>query len=166
MTLSLIAAIDRNNALGYNQLLLCHLPNDLKRFKQLTLGHTLLMGRKTFQSLPNGALPHRTNVVISSQPNFPCPQCLLFPSWEAALQALSPPPSHLFVIGGASLYQQALPQAHFLYLTRIHHTFPHADTFFPHFNPDDWIETERLPHPADPAHPFPYTFLTYRRRNL
>jgi dihydrofolate reductase len=162
MTLFIIAAVDLQGAIGYRQQLLTHLPDDLKYFKKMTFGYTIIMGRKTFQSLPGGALPARNNIVISSQTDLHCPDCLLYHSWEEALNA-SAHYDKVFVIGGASLYQQALPHAHFLLLTRIDHTFEHADTFFPPFSLDDWLLIQHIPHPADINHPFSFSFLTYRR---
>jgi dihydrofolate reductase len=163
MTLSLIVAVDERGGIGHKQQLLCRLPDDLKRFKQLTLGHTVIMGRKTFESLPKGALPQRKNVVITSQTDFACTGCFVCQSWNAALTAVTND-DKVFVIGGASIYRQALTQADLLYLTRINHIFEQADTFFPTFNLAEWEEVERCEHIPDEKHAFPYTFLTYRRR--
>ncbi|MDR2791907.1 MAG: dihydrofolate reductase, partial [Tannerellaceae bacterium] len=125
MTLSLIAALDEQGAIGYTQNLLCHLPNDLKHFKKLTLGHTVIMGRKTFESLPGGALPQRKNVILSSKISVSSLGGLVYPSWETVMKAVESD-GEVFVIGGVSIYRQALPLADTLYLTRIHHTFAQA----------------------------------------
>ena len=106
--ISIIAAVDRRMAIGFENKLLFWLPNDLKRFKALTTGNTIVMGRKTFESLPKGALPNRRNVVLSSNPAAECPGAEVFPSLEAALQSCKED-EHVYIIGGASVYHQALP---------------------------------------------------------
>ena len=128
--ISIIAAVDRRMAIGFENKLLFWLPNDLKRFKALTTGNTIVMGRKTFESLPKGALPNRRNVVLSSNPTAECPGAEVFPSLEAALQSCKED-EHVYIIGGASVYQQALPFADELCLTEIDSTAPEADAFFP-----------------------------------
>ena len=115
--ISIIAAVDRRMAIGFENKLLFWLPNDLKRFKALTTGNTILMGRKTFESLPKGALPNRRNIVLSSNPT-ECPGAEVFPSLEAALQSCKEE-EHIYIIGGASIYQQALSFADELCLTEI-----------------------------------------------
>ena len=115
---SIIAAIDQRMAIGFQNKLLFWLPNDLKRFKALTTGNTIIMGRKTFESLPKGALPNRRNVVLSSNPATECPGAEVFPSLEAALQSCKEE-EHVYIIGGASIYRQALPFADEL-LSLIH----------------------------------------------
>ena len=115
---SIIAAIDQRMAIGFQNKLLFWLPNDLKRFKALTTGNTIIMGRKTFESLPKGALPNRRNVVLSSNPATECPGTEVFPSLEAALQSCKEE-EHVYIIGGASIYRQALPFADELCLTLL-----------------------------------------------
>lgn len=159
--ISLIVAIAANNAIGKNQDLLCHLPNDLKRFKAITLGHTIVMGRRTFESLPKGALPGRTNVVVTHS-DMQWDNTTVVHSIDEALAESEN--NELFVIGGATLYEQTLPLAHRLYLTHIHHTFEDADTFFPVIDYSQWREVEREDHTADERHPYDYTFVTYERR--
>jgi dihydrofolate reductase len=163
MTLSLIAAVDEQGGIGYKQHLLCRLPDDLKRFKQLTIRHTVIMGRKTFESLPKGALTQRKNVVISSRTDLSCTDCLVYPSWETAWASVTND-DKVFVIGGASVYRQALRQADYLYITRIAHLFEQVDTFFPAFDLAEWEEIERCEHFPDERHAYPYTFFTYRRK--
>lgn len=163
MKLSLIAAIDRHRAIGYQNKLLFWLPNDLKRFKALTTGHTILMGRKTFESLPKGALPHRRNVVLSSSQSLTLPGAEVFHSLQDALDACHPD-ELVYVIGGASLYQQALPLADALCLTEIDAEAPQADAWFPPIEPNVWYEKSRDARPADEKHPCPYAFVDYVRR--
>lgn len=163
MHLTLIAAIDRRRAIGYRNRLLFWLPNDLKRFKALTTGHTILMGRRTFESLPKGALPHRRNVVLSSDKSLSLPGAEVFPTLEAALASCRPD-EHVYIIGGASLYRQALPLADELCLTEIDAEAPHADVWFPPVDPAVWQEKSRDARPADEKHPCPYAFVDYVRR--
>ncbi len=159
--ISLIVAIAANNAIGKNQDLLCHLPNDLKRFKAITLGHTIVMGRRTFESLPKGALPGRTNVVVTHS-DMQWDNTIVVNSIEEALADSDK--SELFIIGGATLYQQTLERAQRLYITHIHHTFEDADTFFPVIDYSQWREIEREEHTADERHPYDYSFVTYERK--
>ena len=161
--LSLIAAVDRRMAIGYQNRLLFWLPNDLKRFKALTTGHTILMGRKTFESLPKGALPHRRNVVLSTQESLRLPGAEVFHSLEEAL-ASCPAEEHVYIIGGESLYRQALPLADALCLTEIDAEAPQADAWFPPVDRNVWQEKSRDARPADEKHPCPYAFVDYVRR--
>ena len=162
MTLSMIAAVNRNHGLGKGNQLLYWLPNDLKRFKALTTGHTILMGRKTFESLPKGALPNRRNIVLSRQAlQLPGAEC--FPSLEAALQACTDE-EEVFIIGGASLYAAALPLADRLYLTEVDDSEREADVFFPALDPQVWHEKSRECHSTDEKHLYSYSFVNYERR--
>ena len=159
--ISIIAAVARNRAIGYKNKLIYWLPNDLKRFKSLTTGHTIIMGRNTFLSLPKGALPNRRNIVLSrSQKTFE--GCDVYPSLEEAL-AHCTPDEDLYIIGGASVYRQALPLADRLCLTEIDDTPSEADTFFPPYQ-DDWEEESREDHPIDDRHDFRYSFVDYIRK--
>ena len=158
--ISIIAAVAKNRAIGFKNKLLYWLPNDLKRFKSLITGHTIIMGRKTFESLPKGALPNRRNVVLSrSRQEFP--GCEVFPSLKEALKHCSPD-EDIYIIGGASVYTQAMPLANRLCLTEIDDTPPEADAFFPPY--DDWNEVEREEHNADEKHAFRYAFVDYVKR--
>lgn len=161
--ISIIAAVDRHMAIGFQNKLLFWLPNDLKRFKALTTGNTIIMGRKTFESLPKGALPNRRNVVLSSNPVIQCPGAEIFPSLEAALQSCEED-EHVYIIGGASVYQQALHFADELCLTEIDSAAPEADAFFPDVLPAIWHEKSREAHPVDEKHLCPYAFVDYARR--
>lgn len=160
---SIIVAVAENNAIGKDQQLLWHMPNDMKRFKTLTIGHAVIMGRKTFESLPKGALPERKNVVLTTMPEAGSVDCFACDSFKDALDICGKE-KEVFVIGGALVYRQALKIADKIYLTRVHHVYEDADTFFPEFDLDDWEEVERQEFPADEKHAYPYTFLTYIRK--
>ena len=162
MNIAIIVAIAEGNAIGKDQQLLCHMPADLKRFKALTTGHTIIMGRKTFESLPH-ALPNRRNIVLSSQPEAHFPGCEVCSSLPDAL-ALCAGEEEVFIIGGGQVYQQALALADKLYITYIHHAFPEANIFFPRLDAAQWEECERESHPADEKNPYPYTYINYCRK--
>jgi dihydrofolate reductase len=161
MKISLIAAIGEHNELGQNGNLLCYLPADLNHFKEITAGHTVVMGRKTFDSLPKGPLPNRTNIVISRNADLQIAGATVYPSLDYALLKLINE-EEIFIIGGAQIYAQILPDADKLYLTRIHAAFPDADVFFPAIGPE-WKETGRERFPADEKNPYAFTFLEYER---
>jgi dihydrofolate reductase len=165
MLISIIAAIDEQNAIGQESRLLCHLPNDLKYFKSVTQGHTVIMGRKTFQSLPNGALPHRRNIVISRNPALQLAGCEVYPSLEAAFHACRNE-DEVFVIGGGSIYEAALPLANKLYITVIHHTFAAADTFFPAIEASEWKEVSNIKYPADEKNKYEHAFVVWEREKV
>ena len=159
--ISIIAAVAKNRAIGYQNKLIYWLPNDLKRFKALTTGHTIIMGRNTFLSLPKGALPNRRNIVLSrSQKTFP--GCDTYVSLEEALKHCTPD-EDIYIIGGASVYRPALKIADRLCLTEIDDTPDDADTFFPPYK-DDWQEESREDHPIDDRHDFRYSFVDYIRK--
>lgn len=159
----IIAAVDRNLGIGFQNKLLFWLPNDLKRFKALTTGNTIVMGRKTFESLPKGALPNRRNVVLSSNPATRCPGAEVFPTLEAALQSCGAE-EQVYIIGGASVYAQAMPLADRLCLTEIDAEAEDVDAYFPALDADTWHEKGRESHLADEKHPCPYAFVDYARR--
>ena len=161
--ISIIAAVDRNMGIGYQNKLLFWLPNDLKRFKALTTGNTIIMGRKTFDSLPKGALPNRRNIVLTHNSALECPGAETYPSLEAALHACSPQ-EHVYIIGGASVYREAFPLADELCLTEIDAEASLVDTYFPQVDPAVWNEKSRESHPADEKHPCSYAFVDYLRR--
>ena len=155
MSINIIAAVAKNRAIGRENKLIYWLPNDLKRFKQLTTGHTIIMGRRTFESLPKGALPNRRNVVLSrSQTEFP--GCDTYASLEEALQHCTPE-EDIYIIGGASVYEQALPLADRLCLTEVDDTPDGADAFFPSY--DNWHEAWREEHSKDEKHQHSYAFV-------
>lgn len=161
MNISIIVAIAENRAIGFENKLLYWLPNDLKRFKSLTTGHTIIMGRKTFESLPKGALPNRRNIVLSRQ-DIKFPGAERFSSLEAAL-AQCQADEEVFIIGGASVYHEALPLADKLCITHIEDTPAEADAFFPEIDPAVWEVASSEAHATDEKHLFPYRFVDYCR---
>ena len=172
--LSIIACISKDNrAIGYQNRLLYHLPSDMVRFRELTTGHTIVMGRKTFESLPNGALPHRRNIVVSKSLK-EIDGAEVYPSLEEALRAaqgdtLPAPkentgiasPEEIFIIGGESIYRQALPAARKLYLTLVDKKPEQADTFFPAINNSVWEVTEKE---MRNENGLSFSFLTYIKK--
>lgn len=160
--LALIAAIAKNNAIGFENRLIYWLPNDLKRFKELTTGHTIIMGSNTFRSLPKGALPNRRNIVLSRKES-EFPGCETFSSLEEALANCSDT-ELVYIIGGEMLYRTALPHADILCLTEIDDTPENADAFFPEFARNEWEVIEQEEYTADEKHAYNYRFVTYLRR--
>ena len=158
--ISMIAAVAKNRAIGFENKLIYWLPNDLKRFKALTTGHTIVMGRNTYLSLPKGALPNRRNVVVSTTVT-DLPGCDVYRSLEDALQSCRPD-EEIYIIGGARVYAEALSVADRLCLTEVDDTPADADAFFPDYS--DWQETSREEHERDDKHKFCYAFVDYRRR--
>jgi len=163
-TISIIVAMDGNNAIGKNNNLLTYLPNDLKYFKSVTQGHTVIMGRKTFESLPNGALPNRRNIVISRNISYQAEKIELVSSIQDAI-SITDTEEEVFIIGGGSIYREALPIAAKLYITYIHHLFEGADTFFPVIDKNEWEEVSRTKNLADDKNKYDYDFVVYERKN-
>jgi len=160
----LIAALDRHNAIGRDNGLPWRLPDDLKRFKALTLGKPVLMGRKTAQSLGR-ALPGRLNLVLTRSGAVPFEGMVAVASIEEAMQqARAQAADELCVIGGGEVYALVLPQADVLHLTHVETSVADADAFFPQFNPDDWNVVACQAHPADARHAFAFEFADYDRR--
>lgn len=160
--ISIIVAVAENRAIGFENKLIYWLPNDLKRFKELTTGNTIIMGRRTFESLPKGALPNRRNIVLSRHgkaEDFSGAD--LYPTLDAALASCE---GDVYIIGGASVYAEALPQADRLCLTHIYDTPAQADTFFPAINEHEWVETFREEHEADEKHSHRYAFVNLERK--
>lgn len=168
---SIIVAIAENNAIGYDNKLIYWLPNDLKRFKALTTGNTIIMGRRTFESLPKGALPNRRNIVLSRTADATAfPGADLFPSLDAALADCTQraacgdeQSNEVFIIGGASVYAEAMKIADRLCLTYIYNKPEKADTFFPSFDASEWKETFREEHEKDEKHSERYAFVNLER---
>ncbi len=159
---ALIAAVAQNNAIGINNKLIYWLPNDLKRFKELTTGHTIIMGSNTFRSLPKGALPNRRNIVLSrKESEFAGAEH--FTSLEEAL-ANCIDEEIVYIIGGEQLYKTALPIADILCLTEVKDTPAQADAFFPAFDKKEWEVIEQTDYTADEKHSHDYSFITYLRR--
>ena len=173
--LSIIACISQTNrAIGYQNRLLYHIKSDLTRFRELTTGHAIIMGRKTYESLPNGALPHRRNIVVSSSMK-EMEGCEVYPNLEAALKAAESP-QEIFIIGGESIYRQSLHAARKLYLTvvddtavndaevndaAINATPQQADAFFPEINPEEW---ELIEKEMRNENGLSFSFLTYLKK--
>lgn len=164
--LSIIACISQTNrAIGYQNRLLYHIKSDLTRFRELTTGHTIIMGRKTYESLPNGALPHRRNIVVSRSMK-EMEGCEVYPNLEAALKAAEGKTEETFIIGGESIYRQSLPAAHKLYLTvvddaAVNATPQQADAFFPEINPEEW---ELIEKEMRNENGLSFSFLTYLKK--
>lgn len=158
-----IVVIDDNDAIGNKGGLLCHLPADLKHFKNITMGHSIVMGRHTLESFPKGPLPGRQNIVISRNPEYAPEGVTMAHSIPEAL-ALAAMPGEVFVIGGAQVYAATFEQVDTLFLTRIHHAFDEADAHFPTIDPNEWTEVAREEHEADERNHYPYTFVTLRRK--
>lgn len=163
MTLSIIVAIASDGAIGRANDLLWHLPADLKRFKELTTGHTILMGRKTFESLPRGPLPNRRNIIISR--SLPAqPGAEVYPTIQQAMEACASD-EEVFIIGGGEIYRQLLPNTERIYLTRVQASFPDAEVFFPELDPTEWIEEAREVYPRDERNEYDTELLLLRRRS-
>lgn len=155
--INIIAAVARNRAIGFQNKLLYWLPNDLKRFKALTTGHTIIMGRNTYESLPKGALPNRRNVVLSRTVK-ELPGCDVYSSLEDAL-ANTTPDEDIYIIGGDSVYAQAMSLADRLCLTEVDDAPVDADAFFPDYS--GWKEVVREDHETDEKHAFRYSFVDF-----
>lgn len=165
MTITIIAAVTANGALGRGGDLLYHISADLKRFKALTSGHTVVMGRKTFESFPKGALPDRRNIVITRDPAYCRPGIETAPSLEAALALCDDTTGEVFILGGGEIYRQAMAVADTLQLTEIDATVSDADTFFPAVDPAEWKCTLRSEPMTDPRSGVTYRFATYLRNS-
>ena len=159
MRISIIAAVARNRAIGKDNKLLYWLPDDLKRFKALTTGHTIIMGRRTFESLPKGALPNRRNIVLSRTVH-DFPGCDVYTSLDEALKHCSEE-EDIYIIGGANVYAQAIDWADRLRLTEIDDTPDGADAFFPEYG--GWRETWREEHAIDEKHAYRFAFVDYAK---
>lgn len=157
----LIAAAAENNALGKDNQLVWHLPDDFKRFKQLTRHHYIIMGRKTFESFPN-PLPDRHHIIITRQESYQAPGCTVVKSIEEALEA-APKNEDVYVIGGGEIYHLSLPLADAIELTRVHGAFE-ADAYFPTIDPAEWQMVASEYHPKDDKHRVDFTYETYRRK--
>ncbi|RNC84242.1 MAG: dihydrofolate reductase [Winogradskyella sp.] len=161
--LTIIVAAGEDNAIGKDNDLIWHLSDDLKRFKRLTNGHHIIMGRKTFESFPK-PLPNRTHVVITRKTNYEAPEgVIVVNSLEEAIDASSSD-NNPFVIGGGEIYKQALPLVDKLEITRVHASFEDADTFFPTIDAQIWKEVSRTTRDADDKHKYAFSFITYERR--
>jgi len=160
--LSIIVAIAENYAIGKDNDLLWHISKDLKRFKELTKGHYIVMGKRTYHSLPVRPLPHRTSLIITDVPGEVIDNCLMAYSIDEAVEKMDSKNEN-FIIGGGSIYRQFMPLADKLYITRVHKDFE-ADTFFPEISLDEWKLIEKVDVNDDSQNDFTYSFETYTRK--
>ena len=158
--IQIVVIIDQKNGIGKDNQLLCHMPADLKHFKQLTVGHPVVMGRKTYDSMGK-ALPNRRNIVITKQ-NLDIDGCEVVHSLEEGLEICADE-EIVSIIGGATIFNQSMDLVDTIHLTCIHHTFE-ADTFFPNIDTEFWKVTAKEDHNADEKNPYSYSFMTYKRR--
>ncbi|HAD96223.1 MAG TPA: diacylglycerol kinase [Cryomorphaceae bacterium] len=161
MNLTLIAAMAQNRVIGNNNDLIWHLPRDMKHFRELTTGHHVIMGRKTFESMDGRPLKNRTNILITRQEDYQAEGCIVVHSLDEALASIKDD-DQPFVIGGAEIYRQALEKAQTLELTLVYETFE-GDTHFPELQTDSWKELKREHHTADEKNSYAMDFVTYVR---
>ncbi|MGH8495044.1 MAG: dihydrofolate reductase [Gammaproteobacteria bacterium] len=157
--LSIVVAMDENGLIGADNGLPWHLPADLKHFKALTMGHPILMGRRTHESIGR-PLPGRQNLVLTRRAGYRADGCTVVNSLKQAYETAHG--QELMVIGGAKVYEAVLPAARRIYLTRVHHRFE-GDTFFPQTDWEAWREIDREPHAADGKNAWPYSFVSFVR---
>lgn len=161
--ISAIAAMDENRLIGSHNRLPWNMPGDMKYFKTLTTGHPILMGRKTYVSIGR-PLPNRLNIILTGNPDFTAPGCVVVNSLDAGLEAaLEQNNEEIFIIGGSEVYRQLMPRIERLYLTIIHHKFD-GDAYFPQIDDADWQEVFRQRHSADADNAFDYSFVTFDRK--
>lgn len=166
MEITIVVAAAEDNAIGKNNRLIWRLPEDMKFFKEKTIGHCIVTGRKNYESIPDKfrPLPGRTNIVVTRSRDYQAPGAIVVHSFKEAMEkAKSLGETVLGVIGGGEIYREALPHTDIVWLTRVHHRFPDAHTFFPELDPSEWKESWREEHPADEKHAYPYTFLKLER---
>lgn len=160
----LVAAVANNWAIGKNNQMLWHLPNDFKHFKNITTNQTIVMGRKTFESLP-GVLPNRKHVIITRNKNYNVPEnCFTEPNIDAVIKKYNH--TDIYVIGGGEIYKQTLPVANKIELTIVNDTFKDADTFFPEIDFNEWKIVHKENREKDEKHKYSYQFLTLIRKSL
>lgn len=163
MNISIIVAVAKNNAIGKDNKLLWHLSEDLKRFKKLTTGYSIIMGKNTYFSLPRRPLPNRTHIVLTDVPGEKIDDCIMAYSVEEAISKMDPDNEN-FIIGGASIYKQFLPYANKLYITWVHKEFE-ADTFFPVLKEDEWSILSKEDYLVpDETNPYAYSYVIYERK--
>jgi dihydrofolate reductase len=157
----MIAAVAENNTLGKDNELVWHLPNDFKRFKALTTGHHIIMGRKTFESFPK-PLPNRTHIIITRQKEYQAEGCIIVDSIDKAL-AICPEDENAFIIGGGEIYKLGLPFTDKIEITRVHHTFE-GDAHFPEIDEDEWQIVVSEFNEKDEKHHYAYSYQTFIRK--
>lgn len=166
MKRNIIVAVAENGVIGKDNDLIWHMPADLRHFKTTTKGHVVIMGRKSFESVGPGGLPSRLNMIVTRNKEYQAEGCLVFHSLEdALLLAKQHRQQEVFILGGGEIYRQALEKglADQLIITEIHSSFE-GDTTFPTVDTTQWIETQRVDHPADEDNHYPYSFVWYRRK--
>lgn len=161
-TIHAIVAIDENGAIGRQGELLCHLPADMRHFKEVTMGNSIIMGRKTFESFPRRPLPGRQNIVITRDPKWAYPGVTVTHNLDEAIAAAQT--DTVFIIGGAQIYELAMPRVEVLHLTRIHARWASADVFFPKLDMSQWQEVSREHHVSDHRNAYEFDFITLKRR--
>jgi dihydrofolate reductase len=165
--ISIVVAASENNAIGKDNRLIWRLPDDMKFFKEKTIGHCIVTGRKNYESIPDKfrPLPDRTNIVVTRTLNYAAPGAIVVHSLEEAIEkAKALNETDLCIIGGGEIYRLALDVTDVIWLTRVHHEFE-AHTFFPVLDPTQWKITWREEHAADEKHAYPFTFFKYERIN-
>ena len=163
MILTLIVAIAQNGVIGRDNDLIWKLPVDLQHFKDLTLGHTIIMGRKTWESIGSRPLPKRTHIVISRNSNYKADGALVVTSLKEAILNIKND-DQPFIVGGAQIYKEALQLVNRLEITHVHHSFD-GDTFFPEWNKENWKLVSEMKHHKDDRHAYDFTFSRYDRKN-
>lgn len=166
MKISIVVAAAENNAIGKDNRLIWRLPKDIKFFKEKTIGHCILTGRKNYESIPDAfrPLPGRTNIVVTRSKDYQAPGAIVVHSIDEAIaKAKALGEEELAVIGGGEIYREILPKTDIIWMTRVHHSFPDAHTFFPPIDPAEWKLTWQESHPADEKHAYAYTFEKYER---
>lgn len=165
MIISLVVAASINNAIGKDNKLLWHLPNDLKFLKNVTWGMPVAMGRRSFQSMDSKPLKGRLNIVITRQTNYKAPGSVVVNSLKDAIfVAQEHDYNELMILGGGEIYKEAMPKADKIYITRVHAVFEDADTFFPEIDVHKWVRTSNQDFPADEKHAYPYSFEVWEKR--
>ena len=160
--IAIVVAVAENNVIGKNNQLIWHLPADLRFFKNLTMGHPIIMGRKTYESIGK-PLPGRTTVIITRQHGFEAPGCIVVNSIDEAISEARTIDQEVYIIGGAEIYKQALAKTDNIYLTRVHHNFD-GDTFFPELDEAEWEMESEEKHEPDEKNMYSYSFITLKRK--
>jgi dihydrofolate reductase len=160
--IAIVVAVAENNVIGKDNQLIWHLPADLRFFKNLTMGHPILMGRKTYESIGK-PLPGRTTVIITRQQDFEATGCIVVNSIDEAIAEAQTIDQDVYIIGGAEIYKQALTKTDTIYLTRVHHTFD-GDTFFPELDESNWEVASEEKHEPDEKNKYSFSFITLKRK--
>ena len=159
--IAIVVAADENNVIGKDNQLIWHLPADLKHFKQITMGHPIIMGRKTYESIGK-PLPGRTTIIITRQDGYEAEGCIVVNAIQEAIEKAKQLDEQAYLIGGAEIYKQALELTDTIYLTRIHHRFE-GDTFFPEIKEDEWKSVSEEQHEPDEKNKYSYSFIKLER---